>query len=135
MLVVLDANVAFRALVAGRADVSRRVGAPDGIELCAPFALLSELFEHKERILDASALSPEELAAAFHRLAESILFVREAGIPLGVWVEAARLCRGVDEDDTPYVALALHLGALLWTEDGVLKDGLRARGFDRFFEP
>ena len=33
-----------------------------------------------------------------------------------------------------YVALTLHLDGRLWTEDGILRDGLRARGFNRFFE-
>jgi predicted nucleic acid-binding protein len=50
-------------------------------------------------------------------------------------VEARRLCRGIDDKDTPFVALAIHLKARLWTEDEELKRGLRARGFERFFEP
>jgi len=41
----------------------------------------------------------------------------------------------VDLKDTPFVALALHLDARLWTDDEELKAGLRARGFDQFFEP
>src|SRR5438105_2717958 len=44
-----------------------------------------------------------------------------------------RLEAGAGVKDVAYVALALHLDALLWTEDAVLKDGLRKRGFDRFF--
>ena len=59
----------------------------------------------------------------------------EAVIPIGTWFEAHRLCRNVDPDDTAYLALALYFDALLWTEDAVLKDGLRAQGFARFFEP
>lgn len=62
-------------------------------------------------------------------------FVNEANIPIGTWVEAYRLCKGIDEKDTPYVALALHMNARLWTDDEILKDGLRSRGFDQFFEP
>ena len=58
----------------------------------------------------------------------------ETAIPIGTWVEAWRLCE-VDRDDTPYVALALHLDTELWTKDDVLKTGLRAKGFDCFFEP
>ena len=49
-------------------------------------------------------------------------------------MEAYRLCE-VDRKDTPYVPLALHLDAELWTHDEELKTGLRAKGFDRFFEP
>jgi predicted nucleic acid-binding protein len=41
----------------------------------------------------------------------------------------------VDEKDTPYVALTLQLDGRLWTHDGALKTALRAKGFDRFFEP
>ena len=50
-------------------------------------------------------------------------------------MQARRLCEGVDLKDTPFVALALHLDARLWTDDEELKVGLRARGFDQFFEP
>jgi len=50
-------------------------------------------------------------------------------------MEARRLCRDVDLKDTPFVALALHLDGPLWTGDHLLKAGLKAKGFDRFFEP
>ena len=133
--VVLDANVAFRSLVAACPNVSRRLDQPGEHEFFAPFFLIAELFEHKERILRATRLTEPDLVDAFHRLTESIVFVREAVIPMGTWFEAHRLCRNVDPDDTAYLALALHLDALLWTEDAVLKDGLRAQGFTRFFEP
>lgn len=36
--------------------------------------------------------------------------------------------------DTPFVALALEMEAQLWTRDQELKDGLRRKGFDRFFD-
>jgi len=62
-------------------------------------------------------------------------FVNEANISLGAWIEARRLCKDVDQRDTPYVALTLHLDGRLWTEDTVLKQGLRAKGFNNFYEP
>lgn len=34
-----------------------------------------------------------------------------------------------------FVALTLHLDGQLWTSDDELKAGLRAKGFDRFYEP
>jgi predicted nucleic acid-binding protein len=133
--IVLDANLAFRALAAGRPDVSGRLDAPEDVEFFAPFFLLAELFEHKEQILEASKLSEADIVDAFHQFIETISFIREATIPLRTWLEAHRLCRDVDADDTPYVALTLHLDAKLWTYDVVLKAGLRAKGFDAFFEP
>lgn len=49
---------------------------------------------------------------------------------LVTWMEARRLCRETDENDTPFVALTLHMDGRLWTVDDELK-----RGFERFFEP
>jgi predicted nucleic acid-binding protein len=75
------------------------------------------------------------LVNALHTLVSRLEFVNEANIPLNTWMEAYRLCREVDEKDTPYVALTLHLDGRLWTHDGELKTALLAKGFDRFFEP
>jgi len=43
------------------------------------------------------------------------------------------LCRDIDINDAPFVALALELEAVLWTGDKTLKNGLKDKGFDRFF--
>jgi predicted nucleic acid-binding protein len=133
MRVVIDANLAFRSIAAGRSDLGRRLVPSGPCEFFAPFMLIAELFEHKERIRQASRLSEEDIVDAFHQLIEAITFVREAQIPVGTWVEAYRLCRDVDPNDTAYVALALHLEASLWTEDAALKSGLRSKGFEAFF--
>jgi predicted nucleic acid-binding protein len=45
------------------------------------------------------------------------------------------MCQGVDENDTPIVALVLELNARLWTNDKQLKRGLRKQGFKKFFIP
>jgi len=80
-------------------------------------------------------LDEEELLECFHELLARLTFIEEGTIAMGTWMEARRLCREVDPKDAPFVALALHLDCLLWTGDEELKRGLRARGFDRFYEP
>ena len=72
---------------------------------------------------------------SLHTLVASLEFFDEAAIPVGTWLEARRLCAPTDPKDTPYVALALHLDAELWSQDEELKTGLRSRGFTRFYEP
>jgi predicted nucleic acid-binding protein len=37
--------------------------------------------------------------------------------------------------DTAFVALTLNLDGRLWTTDGELEAGLRAKGFVQFFKP
>lgn len=135
MRVVVDTNVAFSALAAGCGDLAVRLLSPAETVFHAPRFLFVELFKHKARLVAATKLTEEKLLEALNELIESLQFIDAASIPLGVWMQARRLCDGVDLKDTPFVALTLHLDARLWTYDEELKAGLRAKGFDRFFEP
>ena len=132
--VIVDANIAFKTLVAGRGDLRSPLSPVVSLRFFAPRFLFVELFKHKDRLLRASRLTEQEILQALYTLVSRIEFVNEADIPLTTWMEAHRWCRDVDEKDTPYVALALHLEARLWTDDAALKTGLRGRGFERFFE-
>ena len=133
--VVVDANIAFKILASGRGDLRDRLGPAAAVTFYAPRFLFVELFKHKDRLARAAKVTEDELLNALHTLVSRLEFVNEANIPLDIWMEAYRLCREVDEKDTAYVALALHLDGRLWTHDSELKIGLRARGFDRFYEP
>ena len=48
------------------------------------------------------------------------------------WRKAYELCRDVDEKDTPFVALSLEFEIPLLTNDKVLCEGLKKKGFDNF---
>lgn len=133
--VVVDANLAFKALAAGRSDLRDRLDPSANLQFFSPRFLFVELFKHKERLAGAARVSEEELLAALYSLVSRLEFVTEENIPIGTWMEAHRLCHDVDEKDTPYIALTLHLDGRLWTEDEELKRGLLAKGFDRFYEP
>lgn len=133
-LVVVDANIAFKALVAGRGDLRDRFGPASQLKFCAPRFLFVELFKHKERLVRAARVEEENILESLHTLVARLEFFNEANVPIGTWMEAWRLCKDVDEKDTPYVALTLHLDGRLWTDDAELKRGLMTKGFDRFFE-
>ncbi len=133
--VVIDTSVFFSLLL--REDTARRKQfltdtAP--VFLCPRFVFV-ELFKHKERIAQATALNEDALLECLHELLARVHFVEEGGIRIGTWMEARALCREVDPKDAPFVALTLHLDGRLWTSDDELKIGLRAKGFDRFYEP
>ena len=132
--IVVDTNVLFSALISQHSRVREILLMEAGLSFCCPRFIFSELFKHKERIVAATDLSEEELLDALNALFARIRFVDESAIPLGTWLEARRLCSGVDEKDTPFVALTIHLNAQLWTEDDELKKGLRAKGFGLFFK-
>ena len=110
--VVVDANIAFKALVAGRGDLRDRFGPNTPVTFFAPRFLFVELFRHKERLAAAARVNEVEMLEALHALVSRLEFVNEANIPLGTWMEGYRLCRDTDEKDTPYVA---HHVASGWT--------------------
>ena len=133
--VIVDANIAFKSLQSGRGDLRERIGPGGHPQFFSPRFLFVELFKHKDRLEAEANLSVGELLDALYALVSRLEFVNEANIPVGTWVEAHRLCKGIDAKDTPYVALTLYLDGRFWTEDKELKVALQARGFDRFFEP
>ena len=93
-----------------------------------------EIFEKKEKLLKYSKLSETELYELMYRIFDRIKFVNEYAISRGSKTKAYELCKGVDEDDTPIITLAIELDGEVWTGDKVLVEGLKEKGFDRFFK-
>jgi predicted nucleic acid-binding protein len=133
--VVVDANIAFKSLISNRGDLRSRLDSSSKVRFLTPGYLFVELFKHKERLCLATGLNENEVLEALHALLSRIEFVNESLISLETWMEAYRLCKNIDEADTPYVALTLHVDGRVWMDDLPLKQGLTAKGFDRFFKP
>lgn len=134
MAVVVDTNIIFSMLLASNSRLREDFFERD-MEYFAPNYIMVELFEHKEDLLRHSKLSLPEVYELLHRILEKINFVSENSVSRKNKLKAYKLCKGVDEDDTPIVALALELNAHLWTNDKRLKRELRKRGFKKFFIP
>ena len=92
------------------------------------------MFEKKEKILRYSALSEPEVYELLYRILGRIECVNEQYVSLERRAQAFALCRDIDEDDTPFIALTLELNALFWTGDRRLKRNLKERGFALFLK-
>jgi len=95
--------------------------------------LIVEIFKHKEKIVEYSELSEQEITKFYYLLLSKVHIFKEELISIGNWRAAHDLCKDIDEADTPFVALTLELDGLLWTGDKILKAGLQQKGFDKFF--
>lgn len=91
-------------------------------------------FSSTKRVIKNSKTSEEETYEFLFKIINKITFINEENISTGNFIEAYRLCKDVDEKDTPFVALSLELGYKIWTRDDELKSGLRKKGFDNFFD-
>ncbi len=133
MRVVIDTNMIFSLLLGKNARLRDTFFDP-AHTFFAPNYIIGELFEKKEKIIKCSALSEAELYELLHRILSRIAFITEEFVALEHRLQAFNLCQGVDEDDTPFIALALQLNAPVWTGDRRLKEHLQREGFSLFFE-
>lgn len=132
--VVVDTNIFFSALMSAESSFAKAMLRLEN-EFFVCETTLVEIFDHKEKLIKASRISSDDLAHLYHILVKRVQVYKEDLISPENWKSVYDLCHDVDETDTPHVALALELNAVLWTGDKRLKEGLEKKGFQNFFIP
>lgn len=131
--VIVDTNILLSALLREKSTILDALRSHQHQFYICELPII-ELFKHKEKIIKYSELSAEEIAKVYYFLLKKLHLYKEDLIEKTLWKQAYHLCKDVDETDTPFVALTLELGGLLFTGDQKLKKHLRAKGFTTFFE-
>lgn len=131
--IIVDTNILFSSLRAKNSKLRQILDRQD-CQFFTPNFLMVEIFKHKERILQKSKATEDEVYEILYKALHKITFINEETISLGNFIEAYKLCGNIDEKDTPFVALTMELEGELWTKDNVLKRGLIKKGFDSFFD-
>ena len=67
-----------------------------------------------------------EVYELLYRILSRIKFVAEEFVASENKLQAFNLCKDIDEDDIPFIALSIQLDAPLWTGDKRLKESSRA---------
>ena len=131
--IIVDTNIFFSALLSERSRFAEVIQRSDSSFFICEYVVI-ELFKHKERVAARSKLSPDDLLMSYYLLLRKVTVYKEELISLDNRRAAVALCQGIDENDIAHVALTLELNGLLWTGDRKLKNGLRSKGFNHFFE-
>lgn len=131
--IIVDSNIIFSSLRSSHSITRRRIKNSKDT-LYAPNFLIGEIFKHKERILRKSNASEEETYEYLFQVLNKINFINEKNISTRNFILAYHLCKDIDEKDTTFIALSLEMGYEVWTRDQILKNGLRQKGFDNFFD-
>ncbi len=132
--IVLDTNLLFSALRSRNTSFREKLFSDEYTFYSSKYIIV-EIFKHKERIFKNAKITDEgEVYEYLNEILQRIHFVNEDFISLTNYTNTYKLCKDVDEFDTPFVALSLQLNAPLWSKDEKLKTGLRNKGFDNFFE-
>ena len=136
MEVVADSNIIFSALISGKSaylDIFRaaKVYVPDFIFL--------EIEKYEARIVKKTKIK-DTFRAFVRDLFTQVIVIPKLAISPESFARAYDLCCDIEEKDTPFLALSIELDMPLCTNDKLLLDGLRGKGYsnligsDKIFE-
>lgn len=130
MRFVVDTNLMFSAIIKQDGKIAEiMLNSAFQFEKFGCYFTYIELFKHKQRLLQISKLSEIELLEIMYRVLKQIEFINERLIPDNIINEAYKLTHDIDEKDTIFIAMSIFLKCPVWSDDKVLSDGLKAKGF------
>ena len=112
MDLVVDANILFAALI--KNGITARLLFLDDLHLYAPEFLLDEFSKHRKYLLDKTHRTKEKFNEILEILAYKIIFIPCEDIEQ--YLEKADQI-SPDPDDSIYFAIALKIGASIWTNE------------------
>ncbi|GGM74050.1 hypothetical protein GCM10010967_02020 [Dyadobacter beijingensis] len=132
MIIVVDVNIIFSALVTPDGKLAKILTHPDlpARRISCYYAIV-ELFKHQSKIVKYSKKSVNEVIDDLFDVLTSMHLYNETLIEPEHWKKAERLTADIDSFDISYVALALQTGGVLWTGDKKLVEHLHKMGFTR----
>jgi len=129
MRIVVDTNIVFSALLK-KDSRELKIIQMDDIDVFIPKFLIIELFKNKEKIINVSKLSENEILESLYLILNYCRIFDEEDIPDTLKRQASEYVKDVDPKDVVFVASALTLDAALWSGDKKLINGLKAKGID-----
>ena len=132
MKIVVDTNIIFSTLLNSNSNIADLLfNSHKHFEFYSCSYMRYEIQKHWERLKKISKLSDEQLQISYTQVLSKIKFINEEIIPVETWLASEEITKGIDIDDTDFVALAKFLKATLWTGDKVLYKGLKKIGFKK----
>lgn len=133
MKIVVDTNILLSMLISKNSKF-RDILFDESYQFYSCHFLILEIFKHKEKIIKYSKMDENELLEFLYKILNKITFINENIIELKNRQKAFELCSNIDINDIPFVALTFELNAFFWTGDKKLKNHLKKKGINFFFE-
>ncbi len=132
MKIVVDTNIIFSTLLNSNTTIGDLLFNSDNhFEFYSCSYMRYEIQKHWSRLKKISKLSEEQLQISYAQVLSKLKFINEEIIPVETWLASEKLIKGIDIDDTDFVALTKFLRATLWTGDKALYNGLKKLGFKK----
>lgn len=132
MKIVVDTNIIFSTLLNSNSTIGDLLFNSDQhFEFYSCSYMRYEIQKHWERLKKISNLSDEQLQVSYAQVLIKLKFINEEIIPVETWLASEQIAKGIDIDDTDFVALTKFLKATLWTGDKALYNGLMKLNFKK----
>ena len=132
MKIVVDTNIIFSTLLNSNSNIGDLLFNSDKhFEFYSCSYMRYEIQKHWDRLKKISKLSDEQLQVSYTQVLSKLKFINEEIIPVETWLASEQITKGIDIDDTDFVALTKFLKATLWTGDKVLYNGLKRLEFKK----
>ena len=132
MTIVVDTNIIFSSLLNSNSNIAHLLfNSGETFEFYSCSYMRFEIQKHWERLKKISKLSEEQLQISYAQVISKLKFINEEIIPVETWLASEQLTKGIDIDDTDFVALTKFLRATLWTGDKPLYNGLKKLHFKK----
>ena len=132
MKIVVDTNIIFSTLLNSNSNIADLLfNSGETFEFYSCSYMRYEIQKHWERLKKISKLSDEQLQISYTQVLSKLNFINEEIIPVETWLASEQLTKGIDIDDTDFVALTKFLRATLWTGDKALYNGLKKLNFKK----
>lgn len=121
MRLVVDTNIVFSAILNSNSNIAKILfhSGPTH-EFYSCHFLKHELNLHRGKIQKLTKLTNDDLEELLELTTSKLTFLDERLLPDTTWIEANRLIGNVDKKDIPFIALAFHMKAVLWSGDKAL---------------
>lgn len=130
MRVVVDTNIVFSAILNSNGLIGELLfNSEDQFEFYSTEFILDELAKYKTKLQSLTKMSEEKINVSIHQVLKNIDLISSEAISKADWNRAYELASDVDENDTPFLAIAIGIDAIIWTGDKKLITGLRAKDF------
>lgn len=130
MKIVVDTNIVFSALLNTNSRIAQiLIHAHPYFKFYSCEYLNTEIWRHQKKILKITKIGIDDFIELQNFVTHNITFINEQLLPQTLIETTQNLLQTIDPFDVPFVALATHLDAKLWTGDLKLTNGLKEKGF------
>ena len=130
MKIVVDTNIVFSAILNSSSRIGKiLLNSKEHFQFYTCDYLRTEIQRHRNRLLKLTKLSDDELSELEGLVTSHITFIDERLLPQELLLSTETLLKSIDPNDTPFVALTIHLEGKLWTGDMQLYKGLKLKRF------